>query len=349
MSDRSTPIRVEGRAEPRWDVAAVQDAVSQGGLIHLRGRFDFGERGSVKITRDVEIRGEAGRKGRTKIHGGFFTFHSPLPNSESRHAPRIVIDGFDFAGALWTPIHLAFSAGTEITNNRVRDVRPYYLESLNVLNQKGLICGVRYAKHELAPAQWSYVPGAFSGPLTITDNFFDLSVADETRTLGTGIFVAWTTGVVGRIARNRVVNCPRTAIEGIDNHRGENGGLFFIEGNRIITPRRGIARPTSDTPNGIVVGWVLDPAGGLDPRRAISYVVSGNRVLARGRTSSALSVLGASGTVVSRNTLDVPARGATAIRLSRAQSCLLADNVTTGRGCRTLSEFGADDNLILRR
>ena len=52
------PVAVEGKNDPAVDVQAVQKAVDRGGTVLLKGRFYFGDKGSVTITKDVNVLGE---------------------------------------------------------------------------------------------------------------------------------------------------------------------------------------------------------------------------------------------------------------------------------------------------
>ncbi len=72
---------VIGQDNPALDVQAIQVAVDKGGEIFLKRTFDFGEKGSVTINKDVKIVGEKDSQGvsMTRIKGGFRTFLSPLP------------------------------------------------------------------------------------------------------------------------------------------------------------------------------------------------------------------------------------------------------------------------------
>jgi len=78
-----------GEDNPAVDVQAVQAAASKGGEVLLNGTFDFGEKGSVTINKDVKIVGEKDSQGLpiTKIKGGFRTFFSPLPSQLPPQAP----------------------------------------------------------------------------------------------------------------------------------------------------------------------------------------------------------------------------------------------------------------------
>ena len=80
---------VIGQDNPAVDIQAVQAAASQGGEVLLKGTFDFGEKGSVTINKDLKIAGEKDIRGvlTTKIKGGFRTFFSPLPSQLPPQAP----------------------------------------------------------------------------------------------------------------------------------------------------------------------------------------------------------------------------------------------------------------------
>ena len=100
----------------------------------MEGTFDFGDKGRVNITKDVKIVGEADNKGSplTKLKGGLWTLHSPLPAQLPPEipGPKITIQNIHFDGALWTPIHLAYSSGTIITGMEPHGQSPWYLHKI---------------------------------------------------------------------------------------------------------------------------------------------------------------------------------------------------------------------------
>ena len=49
---------VTGQNNPEHDIKAIQDAVDKGGTVLLKGMFNFGEKGQVKINNDIEVSGE---------------------------------------------------------------------------------------------------------------------------------------------------------------------------------------------------------------------------------------------------------------------------------------------------
>jgi hypothetical protein len=75
---------VTGQNDSAQDFQAVQEAVDKGGAVLPKGTFDFGPKGKVTIKNDVAVWGESDGSGRplTKINGGFWVFHSPLPSTD---------------------------------------------------------------------------------------------------------------------------------------------------------------------------------------------------------------------------------------------------------------------------
>ncbi len=301
-------ITVVGQNNPAVDIQAVQKAVDQGGTINLKGTFDFGNEGRVNITKDVQIIGEANPQGPvTKIKGGFWTLHSPLPAQLPTTAPgpKITIKSIHFDGALGIAIHLAYSSGTTITGNKITNLRPkssdFPIFGKTGLNyQLGIFCGTAYAQLSATP---KYIPDAFNGPLTITDNDIDLTNDVPTKTMAKGMMVLWTTGVNAQIQRNIIINSANASIEAIDNYLGKDGsGMFIIKDNRIVTSIEGLPLPTPATPNSIIVGWFRDMSGGLDPQRNPKYFVVYNGIRTRGKTSCGIIAM-TDGVVVVNNVI----------------------------------------------
>ena len=67
VSPTSYDSVVVGKNNPDTDIKAVQNAVDQGGTILLKGTFDFGNKGSVKIKNDISILGETGISGAGRV------------------------------------------------------------------------------------------------------------------------------------------------------------------------------------------------------------------------------------------------------------------------------------------
>jgi hypothetical protein len=309
LASAEAQITIVGQNNPTIDLQGVQRAVDQGGTINLKGTFDFGNEGRVNITKDVKIIGETDNGGKpiTKIKGGYWTFHSPLPAKLPPEVPgpKITIQGIHFDGALWVPIHLANSSGATISNNKITNVRPKLMDEpvfgkpgLN--RQQGIACLSSYVQ----PIETrKYIPNAITGNLIIEDNDIDLTNEVPTKTLSQGVLVIWTTGINAQIQRNTVINCARNSIEAIDNFLGKDGsGMVLIKDNKIVNSVEGIPVPTPATPNGIVVGWFLDISGGLDPQRNIKYVVVNNAIRTRGKTSIGIAAF-TDGVVIVNNAI----------------------------------------------
>jgi hypothetical protein len=120
---------VVGKSNFAHDVKAVQDVVNKGGTVLLKGTFDFGDKGRVNIQNDIKIFGETDSQGKalTKINGGRWTFHSPLPSKESPSevsGPKITIQGIHFDGALRKPLYFAYTSGAIISSNKITNVIP---------------------------------------------------------------------------------------------------------------------------------------------------------------------------------------------------------------------------------
>jgi len=332
---------VVGQQNSAIDVQAVQTAVNQGGTIILKGSFDFGDKGRVDITKDVKIVGEKddGGKPLTKIKGGFWTFHSPLPAQlpPDVPGPKITIQNIHFHGALWAPIFLTYSSGATITNNKITNVQPvpspvpiYGKTGLN--RQQGINCGTAYAILDTP----KYYPGVFKGLLTIADNEIDVFNDTPTKTLAQGVFVIWTTGVTAQILRNTIYNCSRNSIETLDNYLGEDGsGMILIKDNKIVTAQVGIPVPGPLTPNGIVAGWWRDVTGGADPKRNPKHTIINNSIRARGETSFGISCL-ADGAVIDANTIVTEASGSRPLLLW-SSNVYIAHNKIEGTGMHGLN------------
>jgi hypothetical protein len=296
FTSAAAQITIVGQNNPTIDLQAVQRAVDQGGTINLKGTFDFGNEGRVNITKDVQIIGETIPGGPlTKIKGGFWTLHSPLPVQlpPTTPGPKITIKSIHFDGSLGNSIHLAYSSGATITGNKITNVRPkaadFPIFGKTGLNyQHGIFCGTAYAQPF---ATRKYIPDAFNGILTITDNDIDMTNDVPTKTMAQGVMVIWTTGINAQIQRNTIINCSRNSIETIDNHLGKDGsGTIVIKDNKIVTSIEGIPVPTPSTPIGMVIGWFLDLSGGLDPQRNIKYIIVSNAIRTRGKTSCGIAL-----------------------------------------------------------
>lgn len=370
-------VAVEGKNDPAMDVQAVQKAFDQGGTVLLKGRFDFGDKGSVRITKDVNVLGETDERGspRTTVWGGHYTFHSPLtPQAPPPAGPKITIKNIHFDGALWAPLRLAYASSVTITGNTITGVRPYPApDRPEVGLQHGILVGTSFPTDR----KGQYQPGAVVGTVTIADNDIDLSTEAPTKTMAQGIIVMLATGINARIARNTITNCARNCIELLDNYLGhDKGGLIVIQDNKIVTATEGIAIPGPATPNGIVVVYLRDRSAGVDPKRFIRHLILHNSIRARGKTSSgiivntdgalvrnnhvvtegpearAISVAG-SNTYIGRNRIE--GSGAFGLRLAPVVPMTASDNEVDGNDFEqfkavvvdVLLQKGANDNTVM--
>ena len=130
---KAAETMVTGTSNPGQDLPNVQAAVDKGGLVMLRGRFDFGLDGRVKITKNVRIRGEADSvdEAVTTITGGFWTFYAPLPVKGAPPAdkgPIISIRQIRFDGAKGTPMHFPHVGGLDVRGCTVTNVIPQQVD-----------------------------------------------------------------------------------------------------------------------------------------------------------------------------------------------------------------------------
>ena len=274
---------VTGNENPELDVKAVQEAVDKGGSVLLKGTFDFGNKGQVKITKDAEISGEMDSENNplTKIKGGFWSFHSPLPSKESAPeapGPKITIQGIHFDGAIWTPIYLAYTSGADISNNKITNVIPFEIKHKwqggdSFWWQSGAVLGTQFINWKKKP-----FPGAVTGKLVFQKNNVDLQTDKPKVTLGQGVYYQLTWGADIEIRDNVFTNVSRNSIECLDNYLDKEGvGRVTIANNRIITPIEGCPFPgPTSYPNGIVTGWFHDMSGGADPSRNSKILIIDN-------------------------------------------------------------------------
>lgn len=284
---------VVGTGDPAQDVENVQTAVSAGGAVLLRGSFDFGRDGRVKISRDTRITGETDSVGepKTKISGGYWTFYSPLPMQDTPPAgngPIISIRAIHFDGAKGTPLHFTHVGGLDVRGCTISKVMPQEI-------------GVKWEDGDTLPFQAGIVVGnrldsrnkpikrAARGTIRIEDNRFYMETAKPDRTAGYGIMVDWTWGADITIKANIIHRAARNGIEVLDNTLdAKEQGTISIDDNRIITPDTGIPYPHKYGPNGIVAGWYFETAGGADFSRNNRISLTGNRIEGRGEASTGM-------------------------------------------------------------
>ena len=323
---------VIGQDNPAVDVQAVQAAVSQGGEVLLKGTFDFGEKGSVTINKDVKIVGEKNSQGVpiTKIKGGFRTFLSPLPAQLPPQAPgpKTAIQNIHFDGSLAHPVYIAYCSGATIAGNKITNVRPFETPKMN------FSAGILVGTHWIQPAATrKYQPGAVTGVITVSGNDLDMANDTPAKTFGEGIFIHWATGITLQISGNTVKNCSRNSIEAMDNYLGDDGsGSVVIRDNKVSTATVGIPVPSPLTPNGILVGWFFDGtgAGASNPKQNMKHTIAGNTVRARGETSMGMWIA-SNEVIVENNQIITEKQSAAPIRVNSAQ-CQILKNKIEGIG-----------------
>jgi len=290
---RAEDALISGTGDPARDLANVQAALDKGGTVRLRGHFDFGRDGRVKITKNVRILGKLDGLGEplTTITGGDWTFYSPLPVDSAppgNDGPLIVVRNLRFDGATGTPLHFAHAGGLEVGGCVVTNVVPQnaaitWSQGDSLPFQAGIVIGNRLVHPK------GGLKGAITGTVLIENNRLEMINDHPEETAGYGVLADWTTGAEITIRDNEIERTSRNGIEVLDNELDDKGkGAIRIQSNKIATDNAGIAYPNKYGPNGIVVGWYFDTRGGGDFSRNSRAVITGNRIEARGEDSIGL-------------------------------------------------------------
>ncbi len=290
---RAKEVTVVGTGQPDQDIRNVQTAVDNSASVLLRGSFNFGPDGRVKITKNVRIKGEVDSVGEptTLISGGFWTFYSPLPVKGAPPAekgPIVAVQFIRFDGAKGTPLHFPFIGGLDLRGCTVTEVRPQHInitwaQGDTLSFQAGVVVGNRldHPKQRLKRAA--------TGTIKIVDNRFYMENEKPDETAGYGVMIDWTSGAEISVKDNIINRTSRNGIEILDNVLGPKGkGSISIEGNRIVTAEEGIPHPNKYGPNGIVAGWYFDTSGGADFSRNNRIAITGNRIEGRGEASTGM-------------------------------------------------------------
>nr|WP_321512923.1 right-handed parallel beta-helix repeat-containing protein [uncultured Pseudodesulfovibrio sp.] len=284
---------VFGTGSPAQDVPNVQSAVDKGGSILLKGQFNFGSDGRIKITKNVRITGETDAVGepKTTITGGFWTLYAPLPYKDappSAKGPLVAVSSIRFDGAKGTPLHFPHVSGLDVRGCTVTDVIPQqvdieWAEGDSLAFQAGIVVGNRIV-HTKGP-----LGKAAGGTIRIENNRFFMENKRPDTTSGYGVLADWTTGAELIIKDNIILRTSRNGIEVLDNALDAKGnGSITIAGNRITTDEEGIPYPHKYGPNGIVAGWYFDTRGGADFSRNNRIAITGNRIEGRGEASTGI-------------------------------------------------------------
>jgi len=286
MADTS----VSASGDPAKDVAAVQAAVDQGGIVTLHGTFDFGEGGQVRIRRDVEIVGVDD----ARINGGMSTLESVPPEvvPPRQPGPRIIIRNLHFDGASFSPIVVSHASALVVSGNRITNVRPRPQALPGFADGQvhaGIRIGPGYAQQARLRPEFK---GVLTGRIVIQDNVIDMATPEPTRTLGLGVHAMWTSGADVVIERNTVSNASRGGIDLVDNYRDASGdGRIRVVGNRVTMPERGLAWPGPNT-NAVAVGYFWDVPAAMDRAQSVEMEVADNQIEINGQDSRAVLVLG---------------------------------------------------------
>nr|WP_287412340.1 right-handed parallel beta-helix repeat-containing protein [Pseudodesulfovibrio sp.] len=289
----SADTTVVGTGSPTQDVPNVQAAVDKGGSVLLKGKFNFGSEGRVKITKNIRLSGETDSVGEPKtiITGGFWTLYAPLPYKDappSGKGPIVAVSSIRFDGSKGTPLHFPYVSGLDIRGCTVTDVIPQQVdiewsEADSLAFQAGVIVGNRIV-HTKGPLK-----KAVSGTIRIENNRFFMENKHPDSTAGFGVLTDWTTGAEITIKNNIILRTSRNGIEVLDNTRDAKGnGSISISDNRITTDEEGIPYPHKYGPNGIVAGWYFDTRGGADFSRNNRIAITGNRIEGRGDASTGI-------------------------------------------------------------
>jgi len=282
IAQAEQPLIILGQNNPAIDVPAVQAAVDQGGMVRLKGTFDFGSTGSVVITNDVDIAGEKG----TLVKGGRLTFNAKVPDQlpPVNPGPKVTIRDIHFDGAAHAPINLAYISGAVVRGNKITNVIAVnYTPKMDT--NTGVIIGPRVVR----PV--AYVPGVATGTIIIKDNEIDVTPENLLKTMGWGVFIAWTTGANLFVIHNVISGAGRAAVGSLDNYLGPDGaGKTLIAHNQITTPTEGFYYPTKCAPNGIMAGWYFNMSDTLDPAKNAPLEVSHNKVTTSGKWSNGIIV-----------------------------------------------------------
>jgi cysteine-rich repeat protein len=207
------------------DLNNVQCAVNQGGTVNLAGEFSFGDgdlspRGSVRITNDVEIIGEAyNQVPSTKITDGHRTFFCNTPDVD------FAIKNIHFDGSALNSIRVEEGnditiAGNSFTNPVAAEfVAPptYFYPYYEHMNSSTPVVLFKPTLERFN-----------LGTVILEDNYMDLGVDEQTENIYAGVYPHNIEVVTLVISGNIIKNYNRQGISIIDV-----SGVVMVENNDV--------------------------------------------------------------------------------------------------------------------
>lgn len=311
-SDKQYDAVINGENNPASDVPNIQNAVDLHRKILLRGTFDFGINGTVKITKDVEIMGDS-----AVIKNGVTPFVSPLPSGAvpgnaplSELGPDISIEGIEFDGSGLTPIMINYSRGIRIIGNTIKNVKSYCFGGYSL--QLGLEIGTHncYVSDGIYWANRNYYDKmSLTGIVVVRNNSIDVETDDPICgfTVASGMIVSLTTGAYIEIYRNTVENGNLSSLSLYDNYPND-----MDEGNIVVEKNTIKSAPIGNQyfPKTPVAVLVANPFVAPPQLNMLKTTISHNEVELRAKTtgdSSAIVINSAlaNGTVITSNHLTI--------------------------------------------
>ncbi len=321
---------VGGQNNPAVDVPAVQAAVDQGGSVLLVGTFDFGDAGRVLLRNDVDISGEIVGNATpvTTIRGGDWPFYSPLPAQmpPTQPGPKITVQYLHFDGAKGVAVHLAYTGGASVHNNKMTGLRGR-LFAPGQFRRVGVEIGPFDSRDR---TNIQITPLLVSGSIEVFDNDVDSSGAEPSTATNSGaVLMAFIVGADIRIENNVNVGCTRNCIGVFDEIPDSDGrGSIVIANNTILSDVKvGFTVPGKRAPIGVDVSFNFNRSLALDPSaHHVPVVITDNYIELNGRNSQ--GIIGAmNGTSVVGNTVVVHAdAAATTDLLSTTGGILVAQS-----------------------
>src|SRR6266568_2036659 len=301
---------VGGQNNPAVDVPAVQAAVDQGGSVLLVGTFDFGDAGRVLLRKDVDISGEIVGNATpvTTIRGGDWPFYSPLPAQmpPTQPGPKITVQYLHFDGAKGVAVHLAYTGGASIHNNKMTGLRGR-LFAPGQFRRVGVETGPLDSRPR---TNIEITPLLVSGSIDVLDNDVDSSGPEPaTQTNSGAVLMAFVVGADIRIENNVNVGCTRNCIGVFDAIPDSDGrGSIVIANNTVISDVQvGFTVPGKRAPIGIDVSFNFNRTLALPPsRQHVHLLIADNYIELNGQNSQGI-ISAMNGSVVEGNTVVVHA------------------------------------------